>query len=670
MKKTLFTISLVALAVALSAHTVRAQQSTAAGEKQYGNYVVSGYTELGVQFLGTDGNFKKYRSDLNYNRGFRVFDSSFVARSKDNTGLLFDSLRVNTFGIGRDPNKYVRVEAEKTKWYRFDMNYRRFEYFNNLTNIALNQHTADTVRKFGDFNLTLLPQNRWIKFNLGYTFDRDAGNSIATTRFSGDEFPAVVPVRTVAHDYRFGADAKVSIFDISFLQGLRYSKEDSTWDIPFTSPGNNPANNTFINTFHREMPARGRLPFTRISIHTLINKKVDITGRYIYTSATTRYTMDEKITGQDSSKNTVNLDHFTVSGDAKRPNGIGDVGISVFATDKLTISNTFRVNNFRINGGDFLAEALFRQRTTPFGTTILPPVFRDTVSLRQTKYRQFSNQIEADYRIYSRLSVHGGWRYTARRVELGELDIPGSGAIPGEFDKNHTNTAFFGFKVKPVNIWSVYFDFEHGTADNVFTRVANYDFNNVRLRTLIRPVSSLAISGTLITRDNTNPTRTLNVPQQNFSVDVNSRVFSGNVDWSPSSKFDVSGGYTYTRLDSNTSIIFFISRVLHNGTSLYFMRDHYFFFNTRFQIHPRVTAFVNYRISKDTGQGSRTPASIDELISGYPLSFQSPEAKLTFKLQEHVDLNLDWKFYQYKEKFLTNQNYRAHLPYATLRFSF
>lgn len=670
MKKTLLTVTLAALGVVLSAHAVRAQAPSPTGEKEYGNYLVSGFTELGAQFLGTDGNFKKYRSDLNYNRGFRVFNSSFVARSKDNTGLLFDTLRVNTFGVGRDPNKYLRIEAEKTKWYRFDMNYRRFEYFNNLTNLALNQHTSDTVRKFGDFNLTILPQNQWIRFNLGYTFDRDSGRAVSTTRFSSDEFPVSAPTRTVANDYRFGADAKLWIFDVSFLQGLRYSKDDTTYDISSTNVGNNPTNRSIINTFHRELPTRGRLPFTRFSLHTLIKKKVDFTGRYIYTSTTTRYALNERITGNDNSGNTVLLDQFNVTGTAKRPNGIGDIGVSVFVTDKLTISETFRVNNFRINGGDVFAEALFRQRTTPFGTTILPPVFRDSVSFRQTGYRQFLNTVEADYRLFPRLSFHAGYRYTARRVELGELDIPGSGSLPGEREKNHTNSEFFGFKVRPVSIWTVYFDFEHGSADNVFTRVANYDFNNVRVRSAIRPFKSLTISNSLITRDNTNPTRGTTLPQGNFNVDVNNRVFSSTVDWSPSAKFDVSGGYTYSRLSSDTSIIFFIARVLQNGRSFYLMRDHYFFANTRFQLHPRVTAYINYRISKDTGQGDRTPASATEFVTSFPLTFQSPEAKLTVKLQEHVDLNLGWQFYNYKEKFLNNQNYRAHLPYASVRFSF
>lgn len=649
---------------------VRAQEPAPQAEREYGNYVISGSTELGAQFLGTDGSFRKYRSDLNYNRGFRLFETNFMARSKDNTGVLFDTLRVNTFGFGRDPNKYLRIEAERTKWYRFDMNYRRFEYFNNLTNLALNQHTADTVRKFGDFNLTILPQNQRIKFYLGYTFDRSNGNSALTYDYSRDEFPILSPVRTVANDYRIGADAKLWVFDLSFLQGFRYSKEDSTYSIKGFEPGNNPTNRTFLNTFRRELPTRGRLPFTRLSVHTLIKKKLDFTGRYIYTSGTTRYTLNETLTGRDFSGNNVLLDRFNITGNAKRPFGMGDIGASFFATDKLTISETFRVNNFRINGGDNLRELLLRSRTTPFGTTILPPLSIESESLRLTGYRQFLNTIEADYRFHPRFSMHGGYRYGNRRVELGELDAPPAGELDAARNTNHTNSGFFGLKARPISIWTVYFDFEHGNADNVFFRTSNYDFTNFVVRTSIKPRKNLTINGSVVTRDNTNPNRSTVFPDRTFAVDLNSRIFSTSVDWSPSSKFSMSAGYTHTRLDTNTGIVFFINRAEQSGTSRYFSRDNFVFVNTFVQLLPRVSMFVSYHVNKDLGQGDRVASSPNELLSSFPLTFQSAETKLSIKLREHVNLNLGWKFYNYREELQTDQNYRANLPYATLRFGF
>src|SRR5215471_12400425 len=92
-------------------------------------YTINSSIEFGVRGIVIDGNADKYRSDLNYTPGFRIFDSSFFMKSKDNDAPLLDNLLVSSFGWGEDPNRYLRVNAEKTKAYRFDANYRRFDYF-------------------------------------------------------------------------------------------------------------------------------------------------------------------------------------------------------------------------------------------------------------------------------------------------------------------------------------------------------------------------------------------------------------------------------------------------------------------------------------------------------------------------------------------------------------
>ncbi|HEX9155065.1 MAG TPA: hypothetical protein VF819_05835, partial [Nitrospira sp.] len=223
---------LIVLGIALGALVVRAQSPTPPSDTVLGGYTVSQDAELGVRFLGRDGNDNKYRSDLNYGRGFRLFNYDFMARSKDGDGGVFDLFHVAALGWGGDPNEYLRVDVEKNKWYRFDASFRQFDYFNNLTNLALNQHLADTNRKFGDFNLALLPDNRRFKFYLGYTHDRNEGNAITTFDYQRDEFPILAPVRSVANDFRVGFDARLWVFDISFLQGYRTFKDDTTYVVP------------------------------------------------------------------------------------------------------------------------------------------------------------------------------------------------------------------------------------------------------------------------------------------------------------------------------------------------------------------------------------------------------------------------------------------------------
>jgi hypothetical protein len=647
------------------------QQPTASAQNgAEGAYTIKSSIEFGVRGIAIEGNADKYRSDLNYTPGFRIFDSSFLMRSTDNNGPVLDTLMVSSFGWGGDPNRYLRVSAEKTKAYRFDANYRRFDYFNSLTNLALGQHTSNTEFRQGDFNLTILPQNEKIKFNLGYSLDRNSGPSVTTYDYQRDEYPILAPTRWAADEYRVGVDAKIGGFNLSFMQGWRSFKEDTEYLITEPNIGNNLTNTAVLNTFHRSQPTRGDTPFTRLSLHTLIKKKLDFTGRYIYTSGHTDYTFSETATGVDGSGNKITSETISVNGTAKRPNGMGDLAATFFATDRFRISETFRVNNFRINGGDVLIDALLRSKATPSGDTVLPPVFTDTLAFRTINYRRYLNTIEGDYDINSRLSVHAGYRYTNRHIELGASDItvgqPASPALE-KFD-NNTNTFIFGFKAKPIKMWSLYLDLERGGADNVFTRVDNYDFTNVRVRSILRPNRALSFNASVITKNNSNPAITED--NRNFGVNVKSRIFTSSVDWSPKEKFSLNGGYTHSRVTSDAEIIFFLAGSLKTfGESRYFMRDNFVFLSGHVELHPRAQLFAGFSFHKDPGQGDRR-STTSVLIGSFPYEFQSSEAKFVVKLRRNMDWIAGYQYFDYKEQFINRQFYHAHLPYMSLRISF
>ena len=63
---------------------------------------INSTVELGVRGVHVNGNNDKYRSDLNYRPGFRIFDSSFLIESKPGSNF-FDSAMVTTSGWGGDP---------------------------------------------------------------------------------------------------------------------------------------------------------------------------------------------------------------------------------------------------------------------------------------------------------------------------------------------------------------------------------------------------------------------------------------------------------------------------------------------------------------------------------------------------------------------------------------
>lgn len=672
----LMSVRLMAQDTTLSSSTTSTGQnnsssSTNQNQNSSNGYEIKSSIEVGARGIVINGSDNKYRSDLNYRPGFRLFDSSFLVTAKETKGKPFDSLLVTGTGWNADPNGYTRINVEKVGWYRFDSTVRRFTYFNNLQNLALNQHNRNTKHTMGDFDLTFLPQNEDIKIRVGYSFDRNRGPATSTFSFSRDEYPLNSNMQSRAYDLRVGIDAKLLGFNISFTEGFRRYTDDTNFSISVPQLGNNPSPNSSIATFSRELPDAGRTFYHRFTVSRTFAKRLDFTGRFIYAQSTSRFSMLEKLTGRDFSGNTVVLDQFNVDGDSKRPNGTGDIGLTLFVTDKFRISNTFSVNSYRITGGNILLESLFR--TNPAGAT-LPTVTVNTLNYRLTNYRRYINTIEGDYDFNRRFSAYLGYRYTNRRVTLNALVrnlITQAPTISLESQENTTNTVIGGFKLKPVlKKWTMYFDIEHGSADNVFTRLANYDFTTIRFRNRINVTDKFFLNLSVETKDNTNPSRTQTIPPRDFGADVNARIYSASFDWTPNAKVSLNGGYTYNRVTSQTAIIFPINNVIREGLSRYFLRDNYAFLDGYFQLHKRFTVFGGYRISKDTGNGDVFNAANYLIVGSYPLQFQSPEVRVIFKINRNIDWNVGYQFYDYKEKVLSNQNYRAHLPYTSLRIYF
>ena len=654
--------------------------NAAAAEDNLGNYNVVSSLELGVRGLSVSGSDNKYRSDLNYRSGVRLFDSSFFLRSKEGSGGPFDEFLVNSSGWGGDPHGYTRVSIEKSGAYRFDANVRRARYFNALQSLAnplnapVGQHTSNTRHNFSDFDFTGLPENRNLKFYVGYSRDTREGPGTTTVRFGGDEYAVTSNTEARANNFRAGIDARLLGFDLSLLQGARYFRDNSSQNFTLTNQGNNTTNTSRIDQLFRETPSQGAHFFTRFSAHRLFAQKLDFTGRFIYLSGRSRYALLEQTSGRLANGNLAVPQTATSRGEAKRPSAVGDIGLTLLATSKFRISNTFRFDNFRINGEEPLLDVL-RQRTfagVPLGTVTTTSFFA-----RTTNYRRFMNTIEADYQFSPSYSVHAGYRFTDRHIELAHLDRTTTLLTRSEEVDNQTHAAIFGFKVRPVKAWTIYFDGEHGDADSVFTRLANNDFTNLRLRNRINANNKIALNFSFITKDNTNPADVITSPNVPFGtppsaldVNVKSRHFTSSVDWTPNAKFSLSSGYTHMRLTSIAGILLPISGQRRVGESQYFSRDNFFFVNAFVRPASRVTFYAGYHINKDNGQGDRVSPSNVILIDSYPMSFQSPEARVTLKLNRLVDWNVGYTYYNYKDKFFPIQNYHAHLPYTSLRINF
>ena len=715
-----FTIVLVVLIdVHAQQPTPSPQPSSNGNGDSLGDYAVTSSIEFGYRGLSVDGDHRKYRSDLNYSAGPRLFDTSFLLKAKDgHNGGLFDSLLVTTTGWGADPNGHMRISAENPKWYRFEGSYRRFRYFRFLNTLAnpnwvfsppefsvppnpvTGEHGFDTKQHLGDYDLTILPKNELIRFNVGFSPERYSGPAFTNYHVGGDEFNLLSELRSRANDFRFGADGKLGPIDYSFLQGFRRFRDDSFIDLGLNPGINLNPTTAGLNSIHRDEPTRGKVNYTRLSVHSLVAKKLDLTARYIYSNAKSNTLFSEGFTGvnwnarvtgfpttpPNSTPNTLNLGTYNITQDVERPNTIGDFGLTWLATSKLRISNTFRIEDFEINGLGSFSDFFSITRPITGGTRTDTVGFNNLPAQVITGYRKYQNTVEGDYAFNARHSVHLGYRYGHRRIEEsfsgfnfgsnGSLPAPSPSTSQSE-QENNTHAILGGFKSRVTNNWTIWFDGERGTADNVFSRLGNYDYTYIRAKSRYLLTNKASISLAVITRDNANPSEIAGESLEDFGVSIKSRVFTSAFDWTVTPRLSLNAGYNYNWMNSNAVVDYFFNGARHpQGRSLYFMRNNFFYVDAVGQLAPRATLFIGYRINKDTGQGTRISDPTGNpgfLVTSYPMSYQSPEGRLAVKLHRRLDWNVGYQYYNYNESVLVGprpQNYHAHLPYTSLRLYF
>ncbi|MEW6128572.1 MAG: hypothetical protein AB1757_16150 [Acidobacteriota bacterium] len=647
-----------------------------------GNYTVKSSIELGYRWVDIGGNAERYRSDLNVRDGFRVLDFSIDARSIDPQGALFDFLRADASNVGGDQTQYFSLRVDKTRYYKFDGKVRRFYYYRSQANIANNQHNWDIRQQVSDFNLKLFPQ-RAVRVNLGYGRSSGTGPFV-TTYNSNDQFLVEGNARWEANDYRAGFDASINswnIFGEYLFRGFRNDSEQFQ-KIPLNR-GNNITDTAVLNFFDRDTPIRSDSVIVRGAINGNIGNRVHVLLQGMHNDEDAKINQYDIIAGVDTSNRTVNRLILTTS-NAKRPSKSVDALLSVDVAENVTISNTSRFYRYRILGnlGGTTATTL---RTVAGATTntLTTSTFRHT-----TDVTSYWNTLQLQFGRGRSFSGNVGWRYTFRDVKLINTTTATTAAEP-ETERENTNTFIGGLRLRPVDRANFFFDYENGSSDNVFVRVAPLDYQRFRVRANIGITDALSFNTTFTATDKTNPT-----PQVENDSDY--RAFSTTLVWEPQARFWITGGYNYDSVKSTANIAYFISSVLNTGRSRYYSRQHFMFFDSRVGVTNRLDLFFVYRYIKDLGAPGGVgffPAPLpNDFITSLPLKRHNPEARLSFRINNHATANVSYRHYSYNEKFnipffqsytssspvnvsptvvgFNNPDYRANIVTTSMRFTF
>ncbi|HWZ33989.1 MAG TPA: hypothetical protein VNX18_21775 [Bryobacteraceae bacterium] len=648
-----------------------------------GEYNIRNSFELGYRFATAGGDFDMYRSTVNYTDGIRLLSSSLSIQSRDGHGRWFDSLQLNTQGLGNDPYESATLRVEKNRLYRYDMIWRLNDYYNPSLTIANGEHFKSTSRIWQDHDLTLFPQSN-LKFFLGYSRNEENGPALTTIQlfdFRGDTFPLFADVRRQQNEYRVGGEINFLGFRLNVLRGWEDFKEDTPTDIlastaafrigidgnavPLGEPGDNGLNT--LNAYHSSQPYHGTSPYWRVGLFREGKRFYAVNARFTYVAGSRNF-IDNEVSGGSTTSGAPATRQILVFGDARRPAANGNLNVTLFPASFFTITNQTTVNNIRMQGNALFSEIDNGVAITPF------------IPFTLLGIRTIANGTDAELRYKKRFSVHTGYHYSDRRIQV--IDGQQNAGLPAPAPPNnipitqfnHQHAGTLGVRIRPVAGLTILADGEIGRADAPYTPISDRNYTVFRARAEYKRKTWRA-SVYEKTDYNTNSVSLTSYASR-------SRNFGADASWTPNDWFAIDAGYTKLHLNTLGGLDFFAAGQATQFNSLYISNIHTASLGARFSIAKKADVFVGYSHSQDVGDGRSTADGLPlgagtatvldpfRAVQTFPLKFVSPEARLSVRIHRQLRWNVGYQYYGYNEQFTNFQDFHAHTGYSSLLWSF
>jgi hypothetical protein len=754
-----------------------AQEDQAQEGKDWGNYHVNQSIEIGWRGTSFTGNNDVYDTFVNLGQGARLYNQTMEMRSLNHQGLLFDNLFMSNFGYGGDPNNFSMLRLSKNKWYDFTGTFRRdrnlwnYDLLANPLNptnstptviIGFSPHAMALTRRMSDFNLTLLPQSK-VRFRLGYARNINEGPSL-TTYHVGTEALLFQDWKTTTNAYQVGVDFKVlPRTNISYDQFLNYYKGDTSWadnnltyqlangqlvdmgvswdtknNIPCrtpitnfttTPPTVNPACSGYTD-YTRSGPVRTSYPTEQFSFQSNYFKNVDMSGRFVYSSADARVVdFNELFQGFESRTLARQL---TTTGPAaiQRVSVSADYAATFTITPKFRIVDEFRFVYFRIPGQNNLSTAaLFATSMAvapvvfstaacpaPYTAKTCPPHASSSEADSGTAISSLFlgqdvklNTVQLEYDFTKRIGGRIGYRYRHRIIDQRDvllntntydpvlaptgpctgqpLNPDGSCTVSSSSGDSFETTInehslLAGIWARPINNLRLSYDQELMYADNTFTRISPRQLQHYKFRGEFKPKSWLSMGTTFNIYEARN-----NVTQINHLE--HTRNYGYHISVAPGDRWSIDAGYNYTGVFSQTNVCFIFgsgppppgfppcpiagSPVPLEGISTYNSKLNYGYSDIMLKPTKRVALRMGYAIDSVTGN----TLILNPNSPPGPLNFNyhRPYGSVDVVLAKGVTWRTGWGFYDYNEKDtpfdpIGHRSFRGNLVNLTLRYTF
>ena len=217
--------------------------------KEIGGFQVTQSIEIGGRISEVTGSQPMYDTLVNDQGGARILEQSLTMQSLTHEDI-FDTLTLNSFGWGGDPQQAARMRVSKYRWYTFSgsyqhmQNYFDYDLFANPLNpptgspfipILNSPHGYYNRQNLYNFDLVVLPMHR-VSFRADYNRNRLDGPAFSSIH-EGTEALLNESTDNTLNGYRFGVDFRATKkTTLSYTQLLQYYDGGTTYGLnPFNS---------------------------------------------------------------------------------------------------------------------------------------------------------------------------------------------------------------------------------------------------------------------------------------------------------------------------------------------------------------------------------------------------------------------------------------------------
>lgn len=453
-------------------------------------FQVTGDFDVGYRWVDSNGNENKYREDLNYQSGPRLFN--FNMNISPVGSNFFDLANVYASHLGGEPFQYFGVTVQKFGAYKF--NYRRNQaqyFYHDITQPvedagpanaarAGDFHTFNFDRTSDIFDLDVDLNDTWNVFVKGFRTGRK-GESATTLDWSRNEFEVDRPLDWRNNTTAVGFEAKAEKVSVYFDQTWRDYEDDGRTFAPGRSTGSE--DGSILDSFHQMLPLSFEMPQTTVKANIRPNTRTVVNVGYVYGNLDGQFDYDERTMGTSFQGQPVNA-VFVGDGTLDRKVNLFDVGVTFDVGEITSVIGELRVRRLDQDTSLTCRVGPCEESDLEAGQTLDTGVNID------------SNIFRVGARVFPspRVQVTAGVDFEDRTVDRSH-----DGETEEEPNTKRQPTFFFnGVYAHPkANILAEY---ERGSYDSPFTLVSPETSNRFKVRARLNPSEPLTVTGIVYIR--------------------------------------------------------------------------------------------------------------------------------------------------------------------------